>query len=369
MKLAIIGNPGFVDRSFEKKTEAIYAECGNNTGNLVFWHAFNGHVANIEKQFYGFHFDPAAINKCDSLVFILANHVNPSFDLGFLAERLDKVTVPVLAVGLGVQMPFGAEVGDLPQGSKDFFAVLARKASQIGVRGETTKQALSRLGIDNVVVVGCISNFIADKFASVLAAMDFRKAAFKSVLLNNDFINSVLPLSLLALALFPRANFDFIVQAPIDLLRLTRNERERITPDYMATLRRAIQPFVARGESEEAILRRVFSPFDTSAWLEFVKRYDFAFGSRMHGNMVCFQAGVPTIFVAHDGRTAELLSTMELPRIDIVAASQITSREQLLDAVNFDPAAHLDRRSMLATRYRAMLAEAGLPRSALIDRI
>ncbi|MEO2045058.1 MAG: hypothetical protein ABGX16_00615 [Pirellulales bacterium] len=43
--------------------------------------------------------------------------------------------------------------------------------------------------------------------------------------------------------------------------------------------------------------------------------YDFSFGTRFHGNMAAWQAGVPALWLVHDSRTVELCDYLALPYI------------------------------------------------------
>src|SRR5690554_1306610 len=62
-------------------------------------------------------------------------------------------------------------------------------------------------------------------------------------------------------------------------------------------------------------------------WIEEMKCYDFAFGSRIHGNVASILAGTPGHVIAHDSRTRELAEFFEIPwtRSDEITADTSVS--------------------------------------------
>ncbi|MCR4265117.1 polysaccharide pyruvyl transferase family protein [Nitratireductor sp. ZSWI3] len=367
MKLAIVGMPGFIDRSFARSTEELYRLCGNNTGNLVFWYAFQMHVQAEERVFLPFNFNPDVVNKCDIMVFIFANHVNPGMDLGDLVEKLERVEVPVVAFGLGAQSKLGEDVVSLPEGSVEFFQALSRKTDKIGLRGEFTKETLSRFGVHNTEVIGCISNFISSDAAARIPA-DFKNVQnVRRVAVNSDFIDSVAPFNRMIGRVFPDAALDVVVQAPIELLHLSRNEHTKIGKAYRAKIDKVLSSF--DGKDREALRDRVYAFYDARSWMEHAQRYDFSGGSRMHGNMVSFQTGTPTVFVPHDSRTLELASTMRLPRFPIADCDEVKSAGDFFANVRFDKDEYMQKRQELKKRYESILLNSGLRLSKIFERI
>lgn len=372
MRVGIVGTSGTIERSFEKNTSELYGTCGNNTGNLVFWYAFNGHIDATERYFSSFHFDPDEMNKCDVMVFIFANHVNPGMDLGFLVEKLEKVRIPIVAIGLGAQSGLNEEIDSLPQGSITFFKSLSQRVDQIGVRGEFTKKTLAKFGIDNTVVLGCISNFLSDKAASVIPDSYDSLMGARRIGVNSDFISSVTPFNRMLARIYPAAVFDFIAQAPQELIHFSRNEAHLVSESYTKFSSGILSAFARNPNDQKEISQlrdRIYSFFDTNAWIEYSRRLDLSAGSRMHGNMAAFQGGATTVFVPHDSRTKELAQTMQLPMFELAKCDQIDSREKFVQNIDFDKERYLQRRSELKPRYVSMLDSVGLKVSDRLQRI
>ena len=86
-RIAIIGNSGRIQNPLQKAPDRLFAECGNNTGNLAFWFAVSRHIKNAHVDYIPWHFDPELIKReYDVVVFVAANQLNPDWDLGSLAD-------------------------------------------------------------------------------------------------------------------------------------------------------------------------------------------------------------------------------------------------------------------------------------------
>ena len=71
--------------------------------------------------------------------------------------------------------------------------------------------------------------------------------------------------------------------------------------------------------------------FTEKEWNDFYENNEisFAFGTRFHGNMEALRNGVPTLWIAHDSRTSELINYLHLPCIDMQTAIKVQSIEEL----------------------------------------
>ena len=135
---------------------------GNNFGNMLFTKAVYTHFS--KAQHIGFAFSPDEINKnYSALIIPAANWISKRTDWQKLADRLEQITVPICAVGLGTQLDTIEQITEIPDGSKRFLKILSQKSAVIGVRGEFTKKALSLLDIHNAVSLGCPSIYMSGR--------------------------------------------------------------------------------------------------------------------------------------------------------------------------------------------------------------
>ena len=59
---------------------------------------------------------------------------------------------------------------------------------------------------------------------------------------------------------------------------------------------------------------------------------DYAVGRRFHGNLVAMQAGIPSIFIAHDERVLEMLSSLGFPYLSARAWLEASDKRALIES-------------------------------------
>ncbi len=93
-------------------------------------------------------------------------------------------------------------------------------------------------------------------------------------------------------------------------------------------------------------------------WIDDLRAYDFAFGSRIHGNIAALLAGTPAFVLAHDSRTLELARYFEIPHRPIPAVAPDVDAADLYADADYGPlvAGHPER----LARFTAYLERHGL---------
>lgn len=360
MKVAIIGNPGYIKNSFLKSSEQIFREVGLNTGNLAFWYAVNSHILD-EKTYLNWEFDPEYVNKnFDRLIFVGANQLNPAWDMSHLANKFEKVNIPMLVIGLGAQAEFGHDIYEQQEGTIRFMKAIGEKCSHISVRGELTKKVLAKYGIDNVVVTGCPSNFINPRKDIGIKAnpKSVNVEQIKKIVFNIDIVHKLKDFLPLAYE-WSRGldDFSFVSQAPIDIVTAARSNDIYKDTKRLNQIRNLLMPGASLKYTSMFINRSFRSYFNAEMWMESLLHYDFSIGTRMHGNMLAFQVGVPTVFVAHDQRVLEMFTTMKLPYVlieDILKGKNINN---IVKHVTYDEDQYRKTRIKLCTSYIDILKE------------
>ena len=87
-------------------------------------------------------------------------------------------------------------------------------------------------------------------------------------------------------------------------------------------------------------------------------------GTRLHGNILAFQAGVPSIVIPHDARTMELAQTIGIPTATHQQILETESLPSLMSNIEFDGPAFDVRRKALARRYVDLLSASEVPVAA-----
>jgi hypothetical protein len=361
-RVGVLGSPGHIPASHTMTTRSLFEACGQNTGNLAFFHALGTHIAaNI--SYFGWNFEPDHVNeRVDCLVIAAANQLNPAWDLADVASRLERVRVPVCVVGLGAQ--WHGDIADLhlSKGTVRFAKILAEKAHVIGVRGEQSGIALEKIGVRNWNVIGCPSLFInlnQPRLGRLIEANFIsRGAAPNKVIINFDVGSNMAGALERTEAMVRNTHVSLVCQAPLTAVAMARGDDVPQDANYavvMDTFARTSAAF------KSTAIRSAVSFFSVDAWLEWCHAYDFSIGTRLHGNIIAMQAGIPSMVIAHDGRTEELAATMKLPSMHIAQFSGFSeSLREAYRACAFNPEAFDGNRMTLLRRYIEILELAGV---------
>jgi hypothetical protein len=362
---------GTLDASGLGRDEAL-ARIDHNTGNLAFQHAVGLHVAGPVDLVDWIDPPDEVRERFDVIVIPEANAANPHRDFADRAAWIERCDRPVVVVGLGAQAASSGDDVSLTPGTVAYLRALSERTEVLGVRGEFSAATLARIGVSNTLVMGCPSNFIApnatlgsDLEPRYAAAVGRVTVAAGSTLRHLKSVERQLyrwmarsgglwfPQSGPALELWPGwGGWSDTAY---------RKVRDYVTPLAQRPLR--------RGEFDDVVSRRLRVLLDVPAWMNELRTCDAAFGTRFHGNMLAFQAGVPTVVLSHDARTAELCDTIGVPHVPADRLASYASPERLLRSIGFAGVEFDERRRHLAGRYRSVLAAGGIVTTEHLDRI
>jgi hypothetical protein len=236
--------------------------------------------------------------------------------------------MPVTVVGVGMQAPIDAvdaETGYVRMGRtgstrvadagalarhddvvRAFVAAVLAKSQSIGVRGDLTRNYLVSLGVDadRVDVIGCPSLFTwgpglqVDKprrplhrRSRVAVNIDHRVAGMGDLVERNA-------------ALYPRLTCIAQDSVSARVIITGRDEFDLNRHDARMPIHTG-HPLFRAG-------RVAYFP-SPWAWIEYMRRQRFAFGTRLHGNIAALLAGTPAHLLVHDTRTLELARYHGIP--------------------------------------------------------
>lgn len=101
--------------------EATLYEIGDNTGNMMFTHSL---LTVLDGARWGsFGVFPADLEDRDVIVIASANWINAFDDFGWLAERLERTSLPVVAVGIGAQAALDMAIPKVKPGTLRFLSL------------------------------------------------------------------------------------------------------------------------------------------------------------------------------------------------------------------------------------------------------
>ncbi len=335
---------------------------GTNAGNLLFGEAVHKalSVPGVEVVSNGYLTERGVTDRhiqrineeFDAFVVPLANAFRPAFEqpLARLTAVIEKLTIPVVVVGVGAQVsPTDTELpGQIQEGTRRFLRAVLDRSAVVGVRGEITAACLRGLGFgeEHVRVIGCPSLFYDGRDLVIDKKVDALTPG--SPLALNLTTTRERMAAILDANLERYPNLTYVAQEQRELGLLLWSE-EPPGADPRMPLHRA-HPAIAGGRTAFFV--------DGATWRAFMARQDFAFGTRIHGNIAALQAGTPAHVLTFDSRTLELARYHELPHTVLADVPADLDPAELYAATDMGPfnRAHRNR----AEVYLKFLTDNGL---------
>jgi hypothetical protein len=365
-KIGILGTDGSVKKAYMMDTPAFLNSVGANTGNLFFQYAVYNEISEesyvVGKQLP---WDPKIVNeKCRILVIPSANFLRENFDLTGYVNFLDKCDLPLLFLGLGAQADnFEKKSFEFHPSILKLIDLIKHKSSCVGVRGVYSAEILSSFGVDNISIIGCPTNFInKDEHLSEKLEAKWKKESF-AITTTGDEPWPKSPLKKKAeQKLFEMAfeNRGLYVQQSVEpLVKAIRSSNLYANPMddislSVENLRLALAPQIEVKPFRNFLISSVRLYINIDQWMEDVSRFDLSIGLRLHGNMVSFQSGCPSIWIYHDARTKELIDTMSLPHLSLDAFLQCNNVDEMKEKVNPDFNKYKLTRTCLLDNYKRL---------------
>jgi hypothetical protein len=309
---------------------------GDNVGNLMFSDATHRVMSTegteIDSNRFGSRPEDAdKINETyDAFVVPLANAFRPSFQeaLDRLSELIEKLTIPVVVVGVGAQAGINYDptrLGGIEASVKRFVAAVLDRSATIGVRGDFTAEYLAALGFSDVDVIGCPSLFLRGPDLEVQKRLPGLSRSSKVTLNVSPYVQAMGAITMANYERYP--DLLYIAQDLRTLgVLLHGDEAEDVGK------RSPIPIYSSHPLYQEGKIR---FPLSSRSWLDLLATRDFSFGTRIHGTIASLMAGTPAVLLAHDSRTLELARYHEIPYRLIKDISPDVDPAQLYDEVDF----------------------------------
>lgn len=376
MKPFLLGLAPSVEDSGLLGTNEVYNLVGNNTGNLAFCFAINRLLGGgLDSR--PWHATPEEIDSAGSTgVLTLANQLGPHADLGSIASNFQKLSCRLVGIGLGAQADNMQQQVNIPEGTLKWVRAIQERsptnAPNIAMRGEFSRRALERYGLaDKAVALSCPTLFISSevKLGAKIAERFNGAPRNIAVAAGHQLWKHLGRLEASLVQMMGPNRGAYICQSPLEMVQLGRGEANKLTQEQLDLCRNYALPDSTDEEFLKWSEQHAFSIFSAAAWLEFVRRFDFVIGTRIHGVMLALQAGIPGLCIAHDSRTKELCETMKVPH---VMASEVIGgicRDDIPRLFKFDPDEFDANRKRLAGEYQKFFIDNNLVSSDYLPRI
>ncbi len=279
-----------------------------------------------------------------------------------LAKNIQRAGLPVVVFGLGSQARLNGphEFTVAPETAR-LLKVISEHSQKIAVRGAFTAEACSKLGVNNVEVVGCQSMFWHRCPQYTLKLTEPARDSADKIACN--FTDARAEANLIQQAMV--YGHDFIGQGnggeeDVKQLETGPPASPRVKFSWDAEL--AIEKgLLDRGQYELWIRNHFYQFRRPEAWFDHLRRYCFSYGTRLHGNMAAMLAGIRALWIVHDMRTKEVCDHFGLPWIELNEVREGVRIEALFDRADYSRCAQI-----YPDRYRTLFEyvdRAGLPHS------
>ena len=352
---------------------------GHNNGNLAFVYAVASHIKNPVK-FFGWSTSAETLREnADVVVIPCANQLGRHTDYGAMAVNLEKSGLPIVAIGLGAQADSYDLDVELTDGTLRWAKAIAHangsSSSNIYTRGAYTCSQLDKLGITGSIAGGCPSYFINQapglgnkihaKWSQITLPRSLSVAAGHQAWMKTREIEH----QLISLMMDPIAPGQYVVQSMSEMVKISRGIFDGIDPHALKGLHNHTVPHYSFEEFKAWCRNYVRSFYDVPAWMDSLRRYDLAVGTRYHGVALALQAEQMGLTITIDSRTRELCENTGVPHVDATLLTAPITRVSLKKLINFDPKAYDQHRSACASRYIDFLTENRLQPAVFLSRI
>lgn len=280
---------------FSRTDDIKIRQCGNNTGNNVFWYSLK-RLLGIERIPYDYEKRNIDLNSFDAIITTDLIWIRMGDNFPFLEDLLEKTSIPIIPISVGLQANNYDMDFTLTSRTLSLLKRIEERAV-IGVRGEFTAFILNKYGIKRFKIIGCPSMYYWNN--PDLQITD-------NVTYPNNFLS----------------NFKTFYG------KLSQKEKHFLS--YSATCNSIFVEQTALGFKPEHAAddkyynyvntwldrnTRLF--FSVDEWLKQTCLYDFSMGGRFHGNVLSLWNNIKALFMVTDSRTRELTSFFRLPVMEM----------------------------------------------------
>lgn len=270
--------------------------------------------------------------RYDAYAIPLANALRPSFEVQLirLTALLERLRIPVVILGVGAQATLAYETERLrpiERSVRAFVRAVLDRAPSIGVRGELTHDYLVGLGFRDVEVIGCPSLFLRGPELRVEKRVHRLGPGSRIALNVSPYLAAMGPIVTSHAARYP--NLVYIPQDVATLRLLLWGESAEDAAKVSDLPIHSSHPLLRQNRT-----RAFVEPWP---WIDDLRTADFAFGSRIHGNIAALLAGTPAYVFAHDSRTLELARYFEIPHRGLPGVPPDVDAADLFDEADYGP--------------------------------
>lgn len=280
------------------------------------------------------------INQLDYIFLRGSNYINANGQWDPITAVLEKTNVPVIAFGIGVQVPDNSE-NYVNESTKRFLQLIADRSTIVGVRGNLSKKALNSIGIKNVRIFGCPTAFRHCKPELKLPRIEASAINRLGFTLRRKTHGFQTLQRYMLRTLAERYDTEILCAGELEEKQIYYARTKQVENDDQV-MKDAVQKLTAEkwlfGAKDPLLdlYKSSLSVFESVADFEKAEQsLDAVTGFRLHGNLLALANEVPALYVTYDTRTREFVKTLGIPYIDGRYMDKF-SFEEAWDNADFD---------------------------------
>lgn len=252
-----------------------------------------------------------------------SNYINPNAKWERASEVLERLKIPVMAFGIGVQIKSEDELALNPETTR-LLQQIAAKSTTIAVRGELSVKVLSSIGIKNVRVIGCPTVFRHGRPRLTIkkpAWADLNRVGFT---LRRNTPNSTVFQRYLLHYLHGRFDVSIICAGELEE-KILFYASKGLLRDAEPQVAKSVATLVEKGwlyDSADPLLdvykSDLFFAESVAEYDREVAELDAVLGYRLHGNLLSLANETPALYLTYDTRTREFVDTFKIPSFDVL---------------------------------------------------
>lgn len=325
---------GIAPTEIKQPEEMIFKNLiGGNIGNLIYAYSIYRNLMTEDVEIVPDKYridekDADMINKYyDAYIIPLADAFRDTFveNLKKYTRLFEKLTIPVIVIGVGVKAPINKRIKDgfsFDKEVTEFVKAVLKRSNMIGVRGQITADYLSYLGFTEGVdhtVIGCPSMYT---FGRELHIKDLKLTNSSTIALNSSKLSPEHVLKFITGVSNDYSDYYFIPQWMKEF-KMTYVGNEKLGEDTLFYPNTIGDKYYKEN--------KVRFPLNAKSWIDFMKDMDLAVGARLHGNITATIAGTPSLLLTKDARMKELAEYHNLTHL---SEDELKGNVKLKDIVN-----------------------------------
>jgi Polysaccharide pyruvyl transferase len=273
-----------------------------------------------------------------------SNYIHPYMNWEQAIPVLEKLTIPVVAFGIGAQAPQAGKL-NLPEETKRVLQLLGDRCVTMGVRGAYTAEVLNGLGIKNIDIIGCPTLYRNNLPNLKITLPPLEKIESVGYTLRREVNNSYSNSLANYIKIQKETIFEFDDRFSLTLIAQGEIEEKIIFYRQQESIPQAIKNLISLKWFENSkdpmldlYLERMFYSESVAGYEELVRKLDLVLGYRLHGNLIALANQIPAIYYNYDSRTREFADTYKIPCYDIDSGKKFVLEEyyqqELFDRFN-----------------------------------